>query len=389
MLENNNIICFGTADWDNPYRTNQHNIMERLASKNRILFIESLGLRQPAAQKKDITRILKRLKKGLGGVRKPAENIFVFSPLVLPFHRFKSVRALNNTILKNKLRSIIKKYGFNDSLIWTYVPAVADTIGALESRMVIYHCVDELSANPLIPDILRKIEEDFIRDNADLVFVTSKSLYDSKSGFSNAVHYLPNVADFKHFNKAISGSGRVPQDIKDIKRPVAGFIGAVSEYKLDIELIKHVAEKMTDVSFVFIGPSGEGEKAVDPNNVIDMENVHFLGPKPFEKLPDYLREFNICLLPNRINEYTRNMFPLKFFEYLSAGKPVISTDLPALREFSNYYYTASGGDDFIDKIKKALDEDNREKINSRIDLASRYTWEKRVEEMSEIIRNAR
>ena len=184
MIENNNIICFGFAEWDNPYRTNQHHLMERFSHSNRVLFIESLGLRRPTFQQKDLKRIIYRLIKWIKGVRKVSDNLFVYSPLVLPFHKYSAIRFVNKQFLMLQLKYIVAKYGFDEPIIWSYIPNALEFIGVWKEKLVVYHCVDELSANPLIPgDVVRKMEEKFIKA-ADCVFVTAKPLYDEKKKIS-------------------------------------------------------------------------------------------------------------------------------------------------------------------------------------------------------------
>ncbi|MBN2406625.1 MAG: glycosyltransferase [Elusimicrobia bacterium] len=389
MLRDNDIICFGTADWDNPYRTNQHHVMERLAAENRVLFVESLGLRQPVMQKKDLLRIARRLIKGMMVLRKAGRNLYVFSPLVIPLYRYSAVRKLNSAILELMIKCITAALGMRNCLIWTYTPGISGLIRKIRRKLVVYHCVDELSSNPLIPSIMRKLEEDFIRDLCDVVFVTSSPLYRSKSQFSGNVHYLPNVADFNHFNKASAEGMAVPEDMSYVKRPVAGFVGAVSGYKLDKELIKYTARAMSSVSFVFIGPAGEGEKETDLSELMDIPNIHFLGPRPYEKLPEYLGSFDVCILPSRISEYTNNMFPMKFFEYLATGKPVVAVMIESLKEYERYFYSASSREKFAVRLEEALNEKNRVMREERIKFAAGNTWERRIAEFSEIIENAR
>lgn len=386
MIKGYNIICFGSADWDNPFKTNQHNIMKRLSSYNRILFIESLGLRRPVFQKKDVKRIVKRLFKSISGIRKQKGNLYVYSPLVIPFHKFILVRKFNNLFLKITLYFILKKYKFTDNLVWTYIPNVIDFLGVLDSRLLIYHCVDELSANPLIPDEIRQIEKKLLI-RADAVFVTSKNLFNRKHKYNQNTYYFPNVTDFKHFNSAYRKKISIPKELNDLKKPIVGFIGAVSDYKLDFELLKFISKELPDISVVIIGPLGEGEKSVDMNKILSAANLYYLGPKPYEILPKYLSSFDVCLLPNKINEYTINMFPMKFFDYLAAGKPIVSTNLPSLREFKEYFYLSSTREEFIRNIKTALKENDSNRVKKRIKLASQYNWENRIEEVSEIIKN--
>jgi glycosyltransferase involved in cell wall biosynthesis len=385
MIENKNIICFGFADWDNPYRTNQHHLMERLSKNNRVLFIESLGLRRPTLQKKDITRIFRRLKGWSRGVRRINDNLYVYSPLVMPFHKYSLVRWFNRRFLNMQLDRIVKKYDFREPILWSYIPNAVEYLGRWHEKASVYHCVDDLSANPLIPkETVLSIEKKFL-EKVNIVFTTSQALYQEKKKYNPGTYYMPNVADFGHFNKALSDETAIPDDVAEIPAPRLGFIGAISRYKLNFELIERIAEIHPDWSIVLIGAKGEGEKETDLGSMEKYGNVHVLGGRPYKMLPGYLKGFDVCLLPNTLNEYTRNMFPMKFFEYLSSGKPVVSTDLAAIAGFKEYFYSSDTIDDYIGNIEKALRETDQGIRQKRIELAQKYTWEARIEEMSAVI----
>jgi len=385
MLKNQEIICFGFADWDNPYRTNQHHLMERLAKENRVLFIESLGLRQPVFQKKDIIRILKRLKKGIFKLRKVGRNLYVYSPLVLPFHRYSWVRKLNSWILKSDLRKIVRMLKFKRPVLWSYVPLTGDILHLFKVRRVlVYHCVDELTGNPRIPEVISRLERQFLK-KCDVVFTSSCPLWLRKKEYNPRAFYLPNVCDFSHFHQTVREETSIPEDIQRIGKPIVGFIGAISGYKLDFDLIKYLALRNKDCNFVFIGSRGEGEKAVSLSDLKSCSNVHFLGRRDYARLPGYLKYFDVCLLPNRINKYTEHMFPLKFFEYLSSGKPVVSTYLKALEEFKDYFYLSRSYEEFNKNLRLALTENEVEKREKRILLARRFSWENRLVEIAEIL----
>lgn len=385
MISDNNIICFGFAEWDNPYKTNQHHLMERLSKSNRVLFIESLGLRQPTLQSKDLTRILKRIFKWFKGVKKVSDTLYVYSPLVLPFHKFRPVRVFNRFFLSLQLNYIVSSRKFTDPIIWSYIPNAIEFLGKWREKASVYHCVDELSANPRIPgEVIKKQEEEFIK-RADITFVTSKPLYEEKRKYSGSVYYMPNVADFAHFSKASDTETRINPELENIPRPRLGFVGAVSGYKLDLELLEFLAVKHPEWSLVLIGATGEGEKNADLSALETLKNVHILGGRDYKDLPQYIKGFDVCLLPNRINEYTKNMFPMKFFEYLASGKPVVSTALESLKEFENLGYFSISKDEFENNIGSALKENDKRLRDSRISAANNFTWEKRIDEMSEMI----
>lgn len=382
ILENQQIICFGFAEWDNPYKTNQHHVMQRFSAHNDVLFIESLGLRQPAVQKKDILRMARRVIKWLRGVRRDGERMHVFAPLVIPLHRFALVRAFNRWFLSLQLRGVVRALKFRRPILWSYVPNAVEYIGFFDEKISVYHCVDELSANPRIPrETVQDMERAFLK-KVDVVFTTAQNLYESKKPFNPRTFYLPNVADFDHFHTAFEEllPDRAPQ-----KNATIGFIGAISDYKLDFALLDYVAGRHPEWTFVLIGATGEGEKAADLSMLTKHANITMPGGKPYQELPAYLRSFDVCLLPNRINEYTANMFPMKFFEYLAAGKPVVSTALSALKEFGAYCYLSSSHEEFEKNIITALRENTPALQKARVDCARQYTWEKRLDDMSRII----
>ncbi len=378
MLKGQDILCISAADWDNIAWTNKQHIMSRLSKTNRILYIESLGLRQPTIKKKDILRILKRIKDWLKGPRKINENLFVYSPIILPFHKIKIVQKINHLVLWLTLKLLLTRLRFKKPIFWTYSPPATSLIGRLNEKLVIYHCVDELSATPRIPtSSILKMEEELLQ-KADLVFTTSKLLYEKKKEFNQNTYYMPNVADVAHFMRA----SEIPEDIANIKHPIIGFIGTIVLYKLDFNLIKHIALTHPQWSIALIGDVVEGENIEEFQSI---PNIFMLGGKRYELLPGYIKAFDVCILPNRINEYTQNMFPMKFFEYLATGKPIVLTELPAVNEYREISYIAKDKEEFAQYIEQALTENDLQLKQRRIEIAKKNTWEVRIEEMSKLI----
>src|SRR3989339_2286399 len=164
MLSNEYIICFGFAEWDNPYKTNQHHIMSRLSVRNKVLFIESLGLRQPTIQRKDICRIFRRVGKFLHGPRKVSDTLRVYAPLVLPFHSLAVVRLFNTWFLRLQLEILVRMLGIKNPIIWSYIPNAVYYLGRWHEKLSVYHCVDDLTANPRIPQKpIKEMENRFVQ----------------------------------------------------------------------------------------------------------------------------------------------------------------------------------------------------------------------------------
>jgi len=379
-------VIFSTADWDNPFWTNKQHVAATLAQLgHRVLYIDSMGLRKPAVAKSDLSRIFRRFSRLLHGVRKVHPNVWVVSPFSIPLQSIPFIRRLNSRLLQWHLQRIIGSLGFRDPILWTYSPLSADVVRSLNSQLRIYHCVDEIKAQPGMPAELIEKEEKDLLAVVDHVFVTAKELLMSRSAFHSHVHYLPNVADFQHFNQAMTDKLPYPQDIKTLSKPIIGFIGAISGYKLDFSLIREMVALRPQYQFVFIGKIGEGDPWTDIQCLKNLPNLHFIGPKDYQEIPAYLQQFSACLLPCVINDYTRNMFPMKFFEYLAAGRPVVTTPLPSLNVYSALCYTAATAEEFVNCLDQAVFYPDEEKRQRGLAEASRNTYLSRMKTMLQII----
>lgn len=378
-------ILFSTADWDNPFWTNkQHVAMELARLGNTVLYIDSLGLRQPSVgSNSDVRRIFKRLLKGFSFPKKVRDNIYVWSPITLPFRQYKLVNFINYWFFRSFFNVYLKYLDIDrDAILWTYSPITSAYLDLSKFELVVYHCVDEIKYQPGMPMAFIENHEELLSKSADIIFTTSKNLQESRSRLNSECYYFPNVADFAHFNKA-SFPGEIPSDIQ-FENQVVGFIGAISSYKLDFTLIKEVAVSLPSVEFVFIGKVGEGDPETDIALLEEVSNIHFLGPRNYNVLPDYLRGFDVAIIPSLINDYTINMFPMKFFEYLSAGKPVVATNLPALSDYTKYFYLSDSTAGFIDQIRAALRHDHFNK-HDQLSFAKQFTYESRMKEMLEVM----
>jgi glycosyltransferase involved in cell wall biosynthesis len=380
------IVFLSTADWDNPFWTNkQHVALELAKLGHRIFYIESIGLRRPSASKQDLARIWRRLRKGLRRPREVRQGLWVWSPLVLPFNAFGAVRLMNRLILRSSVGWWTWRLGLSRDLFWTYNPITTELLDLSRYRQSVYHCVDEISAQPGMPAAnIERAETGLVR-GVDVCFVTSEKLLASRRQLNAATYYLPNVADFAHFSRALAADTPVPADLLKVPAPRIGFVGAISGYKLDFKLLAQVAQKRPDWSIVMIGQVGEGDPWTDVSSLEGLPNIHFFGARSYSDLPGYLKGFDVAILPSAINEYTANMFPMKFFEYLAAGKRIVSTDLDALRKFDRLSYLASSPDDFIAGVENSLQAESPHELEARLKTAQDYTYQKRTADMLAVI----
>jgi len=378
------IILISTADWDNPFWTNKQHVAAQLAERgHRVLYVESLGLRNATLAGRDLKRMARRLWRGLRGPREVRPNLWVLSPLALPLNRLPLARRLNRWLIPWRIKAASAGLNFRRPTVWTYNPTVIDWLDRLASSLVIYHCVDDLAAVPGVDQPSVRESENRLLARADLTFTTSSALLSRASAVCpTRAHYLPNVVDYDHFAQARE-TETIPADLAAIPTPRIGFVGALSDYKVDFDLISQLAAQHPDWQIVLIGQLGEGQPGSRQELCLP-PNVYHLGPRPYGELPHYLGGMQAAILPMRLNSYTEAMFPMKFFEYLAAGLPVVSTALPALSEFHNCCRLTSGPEAFSAALTAVLAGDRPDPTLCD-QAARRHSWNWRMDRMEEII----
>ena len=384
-------VIFSTADWDHPSWTNKQHVAASLADLgHRVLYVESMGIRRPSATVRDAKRIHKRLVKLVSGMQYVRENVWVLSPFSIPLQGNSLIRAFNLMVLRSQIMHCLHKLNMPSPVFWTYNPLLGNFLEMKCWTKSVYHCVDEISEQPGMPAQLVQTKERELLQKVDCIFVTSIRLLEEKKMYNQAMYYLPNVVDFDHFHQTITKEDmQVPEDLNSIPEPRVGFIGALSSYKVDFDLLYQVASRMVDHSFVLIGDVGEGDPYTDVGKLKELRNVYFLGHQPYARLPEYLKGMQVCLLPFHLNKYTEYMFPMKFFEYLAAGRPAVGRLLPSLAGYVDNYIVASTADEFVEGIRQCVGaaEVARNLKISGIELARKNTYKQRTLTMLDIVEN--
>jgi glycosyltransferase involved in cell wall biosynthesis len=378
-LSGQQIVCIGSADWATELPINQHQLMGRLAAKNEVLFVESLGLRRPQLAGRDLSRLWRRLKRGLRGARPAPEGLHVLSPLVLPLHSKEAVRKLNRRLLRFQVKRAARKLGMKRPILWAYVPQAETVIDVLDPELVVYHCVDDVAAQKGVDaESFRQAEERFA-GRADLVLASAPALAERMRTLSDHVLYAPNVADTATFATALE-PGPVDEAIENLPHPRLVFQGAIVATKLDVQLLAEVAKLRPDWSIVLVGPRGAGDPTGDLSPLDQAPNIHQIGPRHADDLPKVLRGADVGLIPYAINDLTRSVFPMKVYEYLAAGLPVMATPLPALEGVEGIETVASA-EELVTAVEQELKMDSAERRRERSGMAASHSWEARIEEI--------
>jgi glycosyltransferase involved in cell wall biosynthesis len=377
MIRDASIICFAHDFQGDP--TSKTHIMRILSENNRILWVNSIGMRRPSVSGRDARRLAAKLRQVTEGLVRVNPNLHVASPLVLPLPGVPGVERVNALLLTASLRAFARRAGLVRPILWTFVPHVARLLGRLGESRVIYHCVDEYSAFAGVPrDAMRRMEDALVR-RADLVIASSESLCAERRRLNPRTFFVSHGVDVAHFSRAVAPETAPPDDARGLTRPVIGFFGLIAEW-VDLGLIREMARRRPEWTFVLIGKA-----TVDTAPLRGLPNVRLLGQKPYGTLPAYCRAFDVGIIPFRVEELTLKANPLKLREYLAAGLPVVSSDLPEVGKYAGLVRLASGPDAFVAAIEGALGERGEAAARARIEAMKHESWETRVEEISELI----
>ncbi|MDO8524885.1 MAG: ElyC/SanA/YdcF family protein [Candidatus Omnitrophota bacterium] len=386
MLKNKNIICISSIDWDFIWQGHQEIMSVFARNGNRVLFIENTGVRSPTL--KDMPRLRHRFanwRKGFKGIRKEKENLYIYSPITLPFPYSRIAVKFNRFLMLSVIRRWMNSMEFRNPVVWTFLPTqiVLDLLNALEPSIFIYYCIDDFASSSKTASRIKKVEEKVIK-KADLVFATSTNLYNRCLPINKQSYIFPFGISIANYADVRDNHTDIPDDLRLIKNPIIGYIGGIHKW-IDMKLIRSIALAGKNLSIVMIGP-----KQTDLDEIEGLDNVFLLGKKEYNELPRYAKFFDAGIIPYKITRYTDNVYPTKINEYLAMGKPVISTRIPEVLQFDksnggNFIYFIEKDVDAGAVIKRALSENNEAAIKKRIETANGNSWDRKIEAMCGLV----
>jgi glycosyltransferase involved in cell wall biosynthesis len=309
------------------------------------------------------------------------ERLWVSRHVVpIPYHavsRLTSTRAANRLgqrWLAPRVRADLARLGFHaPPILIAGLPHAVDALPGLRWRTLVYHCADDYAHMRGFPHTFPELEAELCR-RADLVVTTSQTLCEARRAWNPHTHWLPNGVDFDHFSTpAVPGP-----ELSVLPRPVIGFVGGISQW-VDVSLLATLAEARPDWSIVLVGPIGMG---IDIAPLRHHANVHLLGPRPYDRLPAYLAGMDVALIPFRQDPVTYHADPIKAYEYLAAGVPVVATDLPALRRLQHVVRLAASPAAFIQQVEAAMHAGRLAGCAERQAEAARHSWSSRFERLA-------
>jgi len=384
MLKGHNIICF-SCDWQQD-PLSKHHLMKRLAAFNRVLWINSIGLRRPTLRGKDMARAGNKLVSFFRSVQQVQENIYVISPLAIPFHSSPFVNAANRILLTSQVKHYQNKLKFDHPVVWTFAPNVADILFDFGGKLYLYYITDDFTQFTGHPAKMIDRQESTLMRRCNVLIASADYLAGKKAESGRQINLVTHGVEYHHFATALSKvSSELPADMNGIAHPVIGFYGEINDW-IDLETMAEIARRRPDWSLVLLGRIAV--EVGDIRYLTNLPNVHWLGQKKFADLPGYCSAFDVALIPMKLDELTLSVNPLKLREYLAAGLPVVSAPLPEVLNYADCVKFATTAEEYIAQIEKWLntrDEALPLKLSRRV---AGETWESKVEEISKIIEQA-
>lgn len=389
MIKGKDIIVVGIQPWDIEIGSNCKNIAEEFAKNNRVLYVNSPLDRITRFRQRKEDKIKKRIRIARGkedGLVKISDNLWNLYPesiiesinwikndAIFDWLNFHNAKLFTSNIKKAADKLGFKNYIlFNDSSMFLgrYLKEL------LQPGISVYYMRDYLIKNPYWRRNGVRIEP-FTIKNADLV-VNNSTLYAEYGSQYNIHSYMVGQGcDTSLFNDE-KNNIRVPEDLKDIPKPIIGYVGFLSGRRLDIKLLEFMASERPEWSVVLVGPEDE---AFRMSKLHEMKNVFFLGSRDSSELPSYIKGFDIAMNPQLINDATIGNYPRKIDEYLAMGKPTLASATKAMEYFKDYTYLATTHADYIELTEKALKEDSEDLRKKRREFGTSHSWENNVAEI--------
>lgn len=365
------LLCLSHLRWGFVYQRPNH-LMSRCAREMRVFFVEEPVFDAPSPQ-----MAMTQVQPGL----------HVVVPHVPAGMERSEVERLQRAVLD----ALVTDAGLRDPVLWFYTPMALPFARHLRRSVTVYDCMDELSGFRGAPPELQTLESELF-EAADLVFTGGQSLYEAKRGRHRHVHAFPSSVDAAHFANARTASeADEPDDQRSIPHPRLGFFGVVDE-RMDLALLREVAERRPDFHLVLIGPFAK----IDPAELPRRPNIHYLGPKKYDELPRYIAGWDVAVMPFALDESTRFISPTKTLEYLAAGKPVISTPIPdVVRPYGQRGFVRIARDaaELVAATVAALAERGTPAFESRREscdaFVARTSWDRTWAHMHALLRDAR
>ncbi|UCG57793.1 MAG: glycosyltransferase [Phycisphaerales bacterium] len=375
-MRGTDVICFGGEDWW--YHNRGHidmQLMRRFAKMGTVIYVNSIVMQKPnlAGGRTFLKKLTRKSKSIFRGLKKSGVGFWVYSPLSLPVHHIALGKLLNDALLRFQLFCAGKRLHVENPLLWVACPPACGVALKMRKTKLVYQRTDRLEEFPGVDSALIERYDRKLKSCADLTIFVNEALYNQEHSQCKKAMLLDHGVDFEMFAHA-EKDGTIPDELRDMKRPIVGFYGGIDDHTFDIGFMEQVVDLLPEMSFVFVGAASS-----DCSALMSRKNVWMLGQKPYEQIPHYGKCFDVAIMPWRQNRWIDGCNPIKLKEYLALGKPVVSTPFPELSKYKDVTYEAKTPEEFARCIQKAHNQDNAELVAQRRAKVALSSWDSKAE----------
>jgi glycosyltransferase involved in cell wall biosynthesis len=379
-----NIIMFNMSrysDWQKGIANRNYHVLHNLVKSeqvNKIIAVDFLPFNWKMAVKTYINDQILKDTRGEVVYGDLTSRCWQISSKILVYSTIDSI--LNPARITNELKRIIEKEGMEQNLVvWSYDPMYVDYFNKFENATYVFDAVDDWlshSSYKKYADVLSGNYET-IKAKSDLIFTVSEYLRDNLFDKQRHVHWLPNAVDLEFFQQET----KVHPLLAKFPHPVCGFLGILQD-RIDTDILKHLAESNPEMSIVLAGPVWKNFPQAELNKY---QNIHFLGPIKHWEIPMLYNGFDVGIIPYKTNKFVKSTDPMKYYEYLAANLPIVSTPIPGSERFGEMVIVANSPEQFNGAVDQSLAGEREILKNERIKMLENNTWLKRVGEMMELV----
>ncbi len=381
------LIFVSLEDWDEVWRRNQF-VCAELARRDPDLRIVFVGLPRNVTHAARTGRLLEVLRRPATYRVPGVEGVTVTHPLKPLPETLRLGRWVNDAVFRLHVRRVVRDLGLRRPALWLNAHSAVHMAGRVGEAGVVYDVTDDWTSLDQPAAVRRRTvaqDADLCR-RADAVIVCSQRLYDLKAGTTRSLHLIPNGVDADHYRTVDDPATSAPP-AAGWPRPVLGYTGTVHPDRVDVGMIRAVAQRWPG-SVVLVGPD---HLRPDDLAALDLPNVRRVGPVAYGQVPAYMAGFDACIVPHRVTPFTESLNPIKLWEYLAAGKPIVSTPVAGFRDFPHLVRLAGTADEFLAAAHAAVAEVGTDVglrlRDQRRAVARDHSWEKRVDNIVGVLRS--
>lgn len=375
------LVFVSMENWDDVWRRNQF-LCAGLARRHPNMKILFMG------RPRDVSHQIRKRKfaevRGRASYPAPGHPaITITHPLKLLPNTLAAGRKVNEALERAHIRKEMRRMGMERPLLWLNPHYAVHMCGKMGERGVVYDITDDwtsLSQSAWLRELVQRQDAELCR-RADEVIVCSQRLYEMKEPLARSLHLVPNGVDVEHY-RAAGDRANAPEAARQWPRPVLGYTGSIHPDRVDVDLVAELAERFSAGTVALVGPNML--PADEVQRLGKQGNVVITGPVPYAEVPSYMAAFDVCITPHQMTPFTESLNPIKLWEYLAAGKPIVSTDVAGFRDYPEVVRTARDADGFAAAVGEALAEPQAVRVKRQA-LARENSWDARLDDVEQVL----